>query len=123
VGVLTPTSTRRIVSILTALFATPLALHFHDDLGLALANTLARLEAGATMAQVTVNGAGERCGNARLEEVAVALRVQYGLDLGMRLDRLPPLCALVHAASRTRPTAQQSLLMERIVTGTFTQAT
>jgi isopropylmalate/homocitrate/citramalate synthase len=107
-GVLTPTSTRRIVRMLVALFPeTPLVLHFHNDLGLALANTLAGLEAGAGIVHVTVNGVGERSGNTCLEELAVALRVKYGRDLGFRLDALEELSRLVHEASGTEPPAHK----------------
>jgi 2-isopropylmalate synthase len=53
-----------------------LSVHCHNDLGLAVANTLAGVEAGATQVECTVNGIGERAGNASLEEVVVALRVR-----------------------------------------------
>lgn len=106
-GVLTPASTGRIFGFLKALFPQPLVVHFHNDLGLALANTLAALEAGASIAHVTVNGAGERTGNTCLEELAVLLRVKYGRDLGLRLELLPKLSGLVHAASGTRPPAHK----------------
>ena len=55
--------------------------HCHDDLGLATANTLAALTAGARQIECTINGVGERAGNASLEEVVMATRV--------RSDRLP----------------------------------
>jgi 2-isopropylmalate synthase len=100
-GMLTPTSARRIVRLLKTLFPRRLALHFHNDLGLALANTLAGLEAGADVAHVTVNGVGERTGNTCLEELAVALKVKYNRDLGLKLERLPALSALVHRAAGT----------------------
>jgi isopropylmalate/homocitrate/citramalate synthase len=102
-GVLTPTSAGRILALLRALFPCPLVLHFHNDLGLALANTLAGLEAGAQMAHVTVTGIGERTGNTCLEELAVVLKVKYGRDLGLRLEKLPELCALVHRFAGTQP--------------------
>jgi isopropylmalate/homocitrate/citramalate synthase len=102
-GVLTPTAAGRIVGLLKAVFPVPLVLHFHDDLGLALANTLAGLEAGAQVAHVTINGVGERTGNTCLEELAVVLKLKYGRDLGLKLDRLPALSDLVHRASGTRP--------------------
>jgi len=57
------------------------SVHCHDDLGLAVANTLAALDAGATQAECTINGIGERAGNAALEEVVMACAV--------RRDRLP----------------------------------
>ena len=53
---------------------TPVSLHCHDDFGLAVANTLAGIRAGAFCAQVTINGIGERAGNASLEELAMALK-------------------------------------------------
>jgi 2-isopropylmalate synthase len=55
-----------------------LSVHCHDDLGLAVANTLAGIRAGATQVEATINGLGERAGNAALEEVVMALRVRHG---------------------------------------------
>lgn len=107
VGILTPTATTKIVEIFTALFDTPIGTHFHNDLGLALANTLAALESGAKMAQVTVNGVGERTGNACLEELVVALHVKYGLDTGIDMSKLYDLCNAVHRASGTEPPAHK----------------
>jgi 2-isopropylmalate synthase len=63
-----------------------LAVHCHDDLGLAVANTLAGVRAGASQVECTVNGIGERAGVAALEEVAMALRVRsdaYGYETGI----------------------------------------
>jgi 2-isopropylmalate synthase len=54
-----------------------LSVHCHNDLGLAVANTLAGLQAGATQAECTVNGIGERAGNAALEEIVMALEVRH----------------------------------------------
>lgn len=102
-GMLTPTSARGIVRLLKTLFPRRLSLHFHNDLGLALANTLAGFEAGADVAHVTINGFGERSGNTCLEELAVLLKVKYGRDLGLRLDLLPVLSGLVHRAAGTEP--------------------
>jgi len=76
-----------------------LEFHAHNDLGLATANTLAALEAGAAAASVTVNGLGERAGNAALEEIVVALRVALGMECGILLDHLAGLSALVARAS------------------------
>lgn len=81
-----------------------LEFHAHNDLGLATANTLAAFEAGATAASVTVNGLGERAGNAALEEVVVALRVALATDCGILPDHLAGLSALVaQAAGRPVP--------------------
>jgi isopropylmalate/homocitrate/citramalate synthase len=102
-GALTPTSTARLFTFFKALFPVPLIAHFHNDLGLALANTLAALEAGASGVHVTVNGVGERTGNTCLEELALVLKLKYGRDLGLRLDRLHDLSLLVHRACGTEP--------------------
>jgi isopropylmalate/homocitrate/citramalate synthase len=102
-GILTPTATARLFTLFRALLPVPLVAHFHNDLGLALANTLAALEAGASGVHVTVNGVGERTGNTCLEELALVLKLKYGRDLGLRLDRMAELSRLVHRACGTEP--------------------
>jgi homocitrate synthase NifV len=77
-----------------------LEFHAHNDLGMATANTLSAIEAGATAASVTVNGLGERAGNAAMEELAAALVFGAGIFCSLRLDRLPPLCETVARISR-----------------------
>lgn len=102
VGIMTPEqvrlSVRHIREHVPNLGRTPLAAHFHDDLGLATANTLAAIEEGARIAQCTVNGLGERAGNAALEEVVLTLSLhpeQYRCKHSVKLDRLVPLSRLV----------------------------
>jgi 2-isopropylmalate synthase len=64
-----------------------LSVHCHNDLGLAVANSLAAIEAGAAQAECTVNGIGERAGNASLEEIVMGLRVRKDLfNAGTRID-------------------------------------
>lgn len=105
VGILTPSQTARLVrQVSTAAPGLPLEFHGHNDLGMATANTIAALEAGAAGASVTVNGLGERAGNACLEEVAMALRVSLACDAGIRHRRLRRLSALVaHLSGRPLP--------------------
>src|SRR5947209_2323307 len=70
-----------------------LSAHCHDDLGLAVANSLAAVRAGARQVECTINGIGERAGNASLEEVVVALAVRqdsFGVTTGIRLEELFP---------------------------------
>lgn len=76
-----------------------LEFHAHDDLGLATANTLAALRAGASAASVTVNGLGERAGNAALEEVVLALRIAHGIETSVDPTQLAALSKLVAGAS------------------------
>lgn len=103
-SVLDPDASFALVSELCANTDLELEFHGHDDLGLATANTLAAIKAGATHASVTVIGLGERAGNAPLEEVAVALKQLYGCDTGVVLSELENVAALVAgAAARTIP--------------------
>jgi 2-isopropylmalate synthase len=76
----------------------PLSAHCHDDLGLAVANTLAAVDAGASQVECTVNGLGERAGNAALEEVVTALGLQ-GYRTGIELGRLRAVSELVSRSS------------------------
>lgn len=74
------------------------SVHCHDDLGLAVANTLAALRVGARQVEVALNGIGERAGNAALEEVAMALSVRrdfYGLSDNIRTEQIFPTCRLL----------------------------
>jgi len=80
VGCLLPTDMFRIMSGLVASVPKPLCAHCHNDLGCATANTVTAAEAGAFQLHTTVNGIGERAGNAALEEVLVALRMKGGVD-------------------------------------------
>jgi isopropylmalate/citramalate/homocitrate synthase-like protein len=77
VGVINPLGMNYLISQLKSVIKVPISVHCHDDLGLAVANSLAAVEAGAEQVQVTVNGLGERAGNASLEEVVMALRTLY----------------------------------------------
>lgn len=66
-------------------------VHCHNDFGLAIANTLAGIRAGAELAEVSVNGYGERAGNCSVAELALALELMYRVDSGVRLERLADL--------------------------------
>jgi D-citramalate synthase len=92
VGLMTP---ERAAEIIPGLCLAPLSIHCHDDLGVAMANTLAALKAGASAAHVTVNGLGERAGNTPLEELVMALEVLYQYPTGIRTEELYPLSTLV----------------------------
>lgn len=74
------------------------SMHCHNDLGLAVANSLAGVEAGAGQVECTINGIGERAGNAALEEIVMALRTRsdyYDADTGIHTERLVPTSRLV----------------------------
>ncbi|WP_405309489.1 2-isopropylmalate synthase [Methanobrevibacter sp.] len=95
VGVLTPVLTRELITDIRNNFSSPISVHFHNDFGLATANSLTAIECGANQAHVTVNGLGERTGNCSLEEFVITLKVAYGIDLGLDTTRLYSLSHLV----------------------------
>jgi len=95
VGVLTPIVTHELITDIKNNFNSPISVHFHNDFGLATANTLTAIECGANQAHVTVNGLGERTGNCSLEELVMALKSAYGIDLGLDTTRLYSLSNLV----------------------------
>ncbi|MEH2301841.1 homocitrate synthase [Nostoc sp.] len=99
VGVLDPFTTYTKVKRLVSALMIPLEIHTHNDFGLATANALAGIKAGALSVNTTVNGLGERAGNAALEEVVMAIKRIYGVDLGIHTPSLLELSQLVAAAS------------------------
>ncbi|MGM0688209.1 MAG: homocitrate synthase [Bacillota bacterium] len=99
IGVLEPFKTHRIVSELIEKTGMDIEMHTHNDFGMATANALAGLKAGARFIGVTVNGLGERAGNAALEEVAMALKYLFDVNLGVNTKDFRNLCEYVARAS------------------------
>jgi len=79
----------------------PLEIHFHADFGLAVANTIMSVLAGAEIIHSTVTGIGERVGNTPMEETVLALLTLYGIDVGLKYDKLNELSTLVRELSGT----------------------
>jgi D-citramalate synthase len=98
VGILTPERSYDIFSDMAKLPA-PLSVHCHNDFGMATANTMAALRAGATQAHVTINGIGERAGNTSLEEVVMVLELLYKHKTKFDTKGLYPLSRLVSRLS------------------------
>lgn len=98
-GLLDPFETHERIARLRAATDLDIEIHAHNDLGLATANTLAALRAGATHASTTVNGLGERAGNAALEEVVMGLRHLHGIECGVDSRALVGLSQRVAQAS------------------------
>lgn len=99
-GVLTPISAYRLTEEVRKIAGgDAIAIHFHDDMGLALANTLAACQAGARMVQGTMLGLGERAGNARTEQLVTTLRYKYDVDTGIHPNRLYELAKFVSEIS------------------------
>ncbi len=90
-----------------------IGVHCHDDLGLATANSLAGLRAGAGHVEVTVGGFGERAGNAALEEIAILISAfgsQYGLSHGIKLEEIAPTARLFESLTGVRVHPNKSII-------------
>jgi 2-isopropylmalate synthase len=86
---------RYFVKELKGVCTVPLGIHCHNDMGLALANSLAAVEGGADMVDASVNGVGDRTGNCSLDEAVIALKAFYDYNLGIRTEGLYDLSRLV----------------------------
>ncbi|MDD3110831.1 MAG: 2-isopropylmalate synthase [Methanofollis liminatans] len=95
VGVMTPSAMKELIARVVREVNAPIDVHCHNDFGLAVANTLAAVEAGAAQVQVTVNGMGERAGNADLAQTVMALEAIYGIETGIDTPRLVETSRLV----------------------------
>ncbi len=116
VGILDPFATHDLVARVVANTDLAVEFHGHDDFGLATANTLAAVRAGARHVSVTVAGLGERAGNAALEEVAAALELRAGLTTGVDLFALAGLAKLVARASRRPVAAGKAIVGDDVFT-------
>ena len=92
-----------------------LSVHCHNDLGMAVANSLAAVSAGARQIECTINGIGERAGNCSLEEVVMALRTRaefFGLETGVDTTRLYPTSRLVSSVTGMHPPRNKAIVGE-----------
>jgi len=115
-GVMEPFGVHDIFRRLRAATGIELEIHAHDDLGLATANSLAAVKGGASHVSTTVNGLGERAGNAPLEEVVVALDHLYGLDTAVDKLALASVSRLVERASGRPVAANKSIVGAAVFT-------
>lgn len=94
-GAITPQGIDYLVRELTKDLNIDIALHCHNDFGLAVINSITGVLAGAKGISTTVNGIGERAGNASLEELIMAMKILYGKDLGFKTKYIKELSTLV----------------------------
>lgn len=88
VGVTIPRKMNELITNLREVITVPISVHCHNDFGLAVANSLAAIEAGAKQAQCTINGLGERAGNASLEEIVMTLHKAYNIKTNIKSELL-----------------------------------
>ncbi|WP_414469001.1 homocitrate synthase family protein [Methanobacterium sp. ACI-7] len=102
VGAISPQGADYMVRELRKDINTGIAMHCHNDFGMALSNSISGLLAGATAVSTTVNGIGERAGNASLEELVMALKIIYNLDLGFNIKHFYKLSKLVEELTNVK---------------------
>jgi len=114
-GILDPfTMFDKVHALRTDLPELPVEVHTHNDLGMATANAIAGIRAGATFVNTTVNGLGERAGNAALEEVVMGLKHASGIDTGINTHRFREMSLFVAKASHRPLPAWKAVVGERI---------
>lgn len=115
-GVTSPIGIHYFVRKLKERVRKPIEVHCHNTFGLAVANSLAAVEAGAQVVHTTVNGISEGSGAAALEEIAMATRCLYGIDSNIRFDRLTPLSKLVQERSGVVMPAHKPIVGDGVFT-------
>ena len=98
-GIASPEAVAELVGHTVELVDVPVHFHGHNDFGVATASAVAAVRAGATYVHGTINGMGERAGNANLGEVALTLKALYGVESNLRLDRIRAVSARVRELS------------------------
>jgi isopropylmalate/homocitrate/citramalate synthase len=113
-GVVSPHAMQYLVRQVKARVNKRLEAHFHMDFGMGIANTIMAVAEGVEVIHSTVLGLGERAGNVPMEETAMALLTLYGIDIGLKYDKLYSLARLVqelsgHAVPSNRPVVGEAL--------------
>jgi isopropylmalate/homocitrate/citramalate synthase len=98
-GIASPEAVAELVGSTREYVDVPVHFHGHNDFGVATASAVAAVRAGATWIHGTINGMGERAGNADLGEIALALRALYGVETGLRFDRIREASARIQQLS------------------------
>jgi isopropylmalate/homocitrate/citramalate synthase len=110
-GVISPHAMKTFVRAVKEKFPeTRLEAHFHQDFSLGVANTLLALAEGVEIVHSTVLGIGERSGNAPTEDIVMALLTMYGIDLGIKTEKLYPLAKLVEELSLIKVPSNKSIV-------------
>ena len=111
-GVLSPHTVPFVIRKMREIFPNePFEPHFHDDYGMGVANTVMAMAEGCQVAQTSVSGLGERAGNAAYEELALAMKTMYDVDMGLKTEKFTEVSRLVQEL------AQISLAPNRCVVG------
>lgn len=113
-GCILPSAMFNLVKKIKSTFDIKVEVHTHNDYGMAVATSLAAVEAGAEVIHVCVNGLGERTGNAALEPVVVALKTLYGMDLPYNLGQLKSVSDKVEEITRFKKAVNQPFVGKNV---------
>jgi isopropylmalate/homocitrate/citramalate synthase len=114
VGGCTPEATSHVVKRVIERLKKPVEIHCHQDFGLGVANTLAALQAGASVAHTTVTGLGERAGNVPMEDVVLSLLCLYGVDLGIHTEKFCDVSRFVLDLARVPISPNRPIVGEKL---------
>ena len=114
VGIISPSGMKTLVTRIAREVDCPIDVHCHNDFGLAVANTIAAVEAGASQVQVTVNGLGERAGNADLAQTVMIMESMYRIKTGIRKERLVETSRLISRFSGISISPTQPVVGENV---------
>jgi len=109
-GCISPQGFAQLVRTVKSWINIPIEVHCHNDLGLATANSLAAIAAGAEVIHTNINGIGERAGGTATEEVTVGLRILYGIDMNLNYGKLVELSKLVEEVSQVKVHSHKSVV-------------
>ena len=107
-GVCTPDAVSHVVKKVIDRLKKPVEIHCHQDFGLGVANTVAALAAGASVAQTTITGLGERAGNVPMEDVVMSLLCLHGVNLGIKTENFVEVSRLRHGARQGHAAAESA---------------
>ena len=116
VGILTPATTRPLIRTLRKKLNIPISVHFHNDFGLAVANSIIGVEEGASQVHCTINGIGERAGNTCLEELVVGLKIAYGANIGVDTTKLFNTSNFIGSITNIKLPPQKPIVGENVFT-------
>lgn len=112
-GILTPMKTAKIIGNLSSKIEADIDFHAHNDFGMATANTVTAFESGANFLSCTINGLGERAGNAALEETVTALHLISGYENAMKSEDFPKLSKMTEEFSKVKISEQKPIVGKR----------
>jgi len=113
-GGCTPDAIRHVVRKVIDRLKKPVEIHCHQDFGLGVANTIAALQAGASVAHTTVTGLGERAGNVPMEDVVLSLLCLHGVDLGIRTEKFVEVSRFVMDLARVTQPPNRPIVGEKL---------